>query len=72
MKASHDALSELFERIDSLFDRLRLYTEASLTAGMKKVFVKIMVEVLSILSIATDEMKRNRARELFPHDILHA
>ena len=68
MKASHDALSELFERVDSFFERLRVHAQISLTTEMKKVFVKIMVEVLSILSIATKEMKRTRASELFPHD----
>ena len=69
---SHDALIELFERIESFFKRLGVYTQISLTAEMAEVFVKIMVEVLSILSIATKEMKRKRASELFPHDMLHA
>ena len=72
MKASHDALGELFERIDSFFERLRVHTQISLTVEMTKVFVNIMAEVLYILSIATKEMKQTRAGELFPHDILHA
>ena len=71
MKASHDALGELFERIDSFFKRLRVHTQISLTGEMKEVFVSIMVEVLSILSIATKEMKRTRASEFFPHDVIH-
>ncbi|KAI9454231.1 hypothetical protein BJY52DRAFT_765741 [Lactarius psammicola] len=61
-RASHDALVELFERIESFFERLRVYTQISLTAEMTKVFVKIVAEVLSILSIATKEMKRTRAK----------
>ena len=68
MRASHDALVELFERIESFFKRLGVYTKVSLTAEMAEVFVKIVAEVLSILSIATKEVKRKRASE-FPRDI---
>ncbi|KAN0127892.1 hypothetical protein V8E53_007922, partial [Lactarius tabidus] len=65
VRASHDALVELFERIESFFKRLGVYTQISLTAEMAEVFVKIMVEVLSILSIATKEMSRKRAKIYF-------
>jgi hypothetical protein len=65
VRASHDALVELFERIESFFRRLGLYTQISLTAVMAGVLVKIVTEVLSILSIATKEVKRKRASELF-------
>ena len=68
MRASHDALFELFERIESFFKRLGVYTKVSLTAEMAEVFVKIVAEVLSILSIATKEVKRKRASE-FLRDI---
>ena len=68
MRASHDALVELFERIESFFKRLGVYTKVSLTAEMAEVFVKIVAEVLSILSIATKEVKRKRASE-FLRDI---
>jgi hypothetical protein len=37
---------------------------------MAEVFVKIVAEVLSILSIATKEVQRKRASESL-HDILH-
>jgi hypothetical protein len=66
VRASHDALVELFERIESFFRRLALYTQISLTTEMAGVLVTIMSEVLSILSIATKEVKRKRASELFP------
>ena len=65
MKASHDALIELFERIESFFGRLEIYTQVSLTNEMVGVLVKIMAEILSILSIATKEVKRKLASELF-------
>jgi hypothetical protein len=70
VRASHDALVELFERVESFFKRLGVHTEVSLTAEMAEVFVKIVAEVLSILSIATKEVQRKRASE-FIQDILH-
>ncbi|KAH9074709.1 hypothetical protein EDB83DRAFT_2653268 [Lactarius deliciosus] len=45
-RASHDALVELFGRIESFFKRLEVYTQISLTAEMVEVFVKIVAEVL--------------------------
>jgi hypothetical protein len=68
VRASHDALVEVFERIESFFKRLGVYTQVSLTTKMAEIFVKIVAEVLSILSIATKEVQRKRASELL-HDI---
>jgi hypothetical protein len=65
VRASHDSLVELFERIENSFKSLRAYTQISLTTEMAEVFVKIMAEVFSILSIATKEVKRWRASECF-------
>ena len=36
------------------------------TTGMTEIIIKIMAEVLSILGIATKEMKRGIVRELIP------
>jgi len=71
VRASHDAVVELFERIESFFKRLGVYTQISLTTEMAEVFVKIVAEVLSILSIATKEVNRKRASKLFLQDIIH-
>ena len=72
MRASHDVLVELFERIESFFKRLGVYTQISLATEMGEVFVKIVAEVLSILSIATKEVRRTGARELFLQHILQS
>jgi len=40
-----------------LFRRLEVYIEVPPTAGMTDIIVKIMVEFLSILAIATKEIK---------------
>ncbi|KAI9437502.1 hypothetical protein H4582DRAFT_2057864 [Lactarius indigo] len=61
-RASHGAIINLFERVESFFKRLEVYTQISLTTKMAEVLVKIVVELLSILSIATKEVKRRRAK----------
>jgi hypothetical protein len=57
-------LVDLFERIEQFFKRLECYTEMRPTEAMTDIIVKIMVEVLSILGIATKEVKQSRASEL--------
>jgi hypothetical protein len=68
--ASQDMLTDLFERIESLFERLETYTEVPLTHAMTDTIVKIMVEVLGILAIATKEIKQGSASKPTPFDIL--
>ena len=71
IRASHAAIVDLFERIEGFFKRLEVYTQISLTTKMAEVLVKIVIELLSILSIATKEVKRRRASELSQQDMLH-
>ena len=61
--ADRDALIDLFERIENIFRRLEVYIDVPPTPGMTDVIVKVMVEVLCILGIATKEIKQNRASE---------
>ena len=56
-------LIDIFVRIESFFKRLESYTEVRPTAAMTDVIVKIMIEVLSILAIATKEIKQGRSSE---------
>ena len=42
------------------FRRLEVYTEAQPTSGMMDIIIQIVVEVLSILGIATKEIKQSR------------
>ncbi|KAH9017556.1 hypothetical protein EDB84DRAFT_1679530 [Lactarius hengduanensis] len=50
-RASHAAVIDLFQRIESFFKRLGVYRQTSLTTEMAEVLVKIVIELLSILSI---------------------
>ncbi|KAH9177267.1 hypothetical protein EDB89DRAFT_2240064 [Lactarius sanguifluus] len=60
VRASHDALVDLFERIQFFLKRLGVHTRISPTKDMVEILVKIMAEVIGILSIATKEMQRSR------------
>jgi hypothetical protein len=45
------------------FRHLETYTEVPLTTEMMDVIIKIMAEVISILGIATKEIKQSRTSE---------
>jgi hypothetical protein len=61
MDASQDVLIDIFVRIESFFKRLESHTQVPPTAAMTDVIVKILIEVLSILAIATKEIKQGRS-----------
>jgi hypothetical protein len=49
------------------FRRLETYTQVPLTTEMMDMMIQIMVEVLSILGIATKEIKQGRMSEYFAY-----
>ena len=52
--------------MEGFFQRLETYIEVTPTTGMRGTIVNIMVQMLTILAIATKEIKQNRASELIP------
>ena len=69
VRDSRGILIELFERIENFFKRLETYVEVPPTIGMTDIIVKIMIQVLSVLTIATREIKQSRASGwTFGHD----
>ncbi|KAI0301684.1 hypothetical protein B0F90DRAFT_1667805 [Multifurca ochricompacta] len=67
VSGSQEALSNLFERVENFFKRLETYTEVPPTAAMTDIIVKIMVEVLGILALATKEIKQGSATSKLAH-----
>jgi hypothetical protein len=63
VRASQDTLIDIFERMENSFQRPEIYINVSRTPEMMDIIMKIMVEVLSILAIATTEMKQSRTSE---------
>ena len=60
IRSSKDTLVDIFERIEMFFRRVEVYTEAQPTSEMMNIVIQIMIEVLSILGIATEEIKQSR------------
>jgi hypothetical protein len=60
VRASHGTIIDIFERMESFFLRLEIYVEVQPTTEMRDIIIKIMVEVLSILAIATKEINQCR------------
>src|SRR5260370_2028191 len=62
-RAIRDKLIDLFSSIERFFQRLEIYTGITPTTAMTEIIVDIMVEGLTILAIATKEVKRGRLSE---------
>jgi hypothetical protein len=63
VRASQNTVLDILERIEMFFRRLDVYTEVEPTPEMMDMMVQITVEVLSILGIATKEIKQGRTSE---------
>ena len=63
VRSSQETLIEIFERIENFFRRLEVYTTVPPSPEMMDMMVKIMVEVFSILGIATKEIRQGRTSE---------
>ena len=58
-----DALVDLLESIEQFLNRLDIYTKVPPTPAMTEIIVKIMVELLSTLALATKQIKQGRPSE---------
>ena len=60
---AYDALVDLLETIEHFLCRLDIYTRIPTTLAMDEIVVKIMVELISTLALATRELKQGRSSE---------
>ena len=63
MADSYDALVDFLEGIEHFLKPLDIYTEISPTPAMYEMVVKIMLELVSTLGLATKELKQGRSSE---------
>jgi hypothetical protein len=63
VSSSYDALLDLFEHLGSFVKRLDIYTKIDLTPMMTDIIVKIMVQLLSVLALATKQISQKRFSE---------
>ena len=60
VSSSYDALLDLFECLGNFLKRLDIYTTIPPTPIMTDIIVKIMVELFSVLALATNQIKQGR------------
>ncbi|KAI9513370.1 hypothetical protein F5148DRAFT_35 [Russula earlei] len=60
VSASYDALVDLFDCMASFLQRLHIYTGIQLDSMMAHILIRVMVEVLSVLALATKQIKQGR------------
>ena len=60
---SYDVLIDLLESIEHFLHRLDIYTKIPPTVGMTEMIVKILVELLSILALATKQLQQGKLSE---------
>lgn len=70
MGDSYDALVELFESIEHFLKLLDIYTKIPSTSALDEIVIKILVELLSTLSLATKELKQGRTSESILTNVL--
>jgi hypothetical protein len=63
---SQDALVELFESFESFLKRLDIYTRIPATTMITEIIVKILIELLSTISLAIQQAKQGRLSALLP------
>ena len=64
---SYDALVDLFQFIESILRILEIYTRIPQTAAMTDIIFKTMVEFISVLALATKQVKEGQLSESCPH-----
>jgi len=63
---SYEVLAEMLESIEYFVKRLRIYTETSHSMPeVDEVLVKLMVELISTLTLVIGKLKKRRLRESF-------
>jgi hypothetical protein len=60
MRASYDALLDLFASFENFLSRLSIYADIPPTPALTNVLVKIIVELISTLALATKQVKQGR------------
>ena len=60
MRASYDALVDLFASFENFLSRLSIYARIPPTPTLTSVLVKIIVELISTLTLATKQVEQGR------------
>ena len=67
----YDTLADLLESVEHFLNRLDIYTKIPPTVSMIEMIVKILVELLSILALATKQLQQGKLSESVLGEILY-
>ena len=67
----YDALADLLELVEHFLYRLNIYTKIPPTVGMTEMIIKILVELPSILALATKQLQQGKLSECVLGEILY-
>jgi hypothetical protein len=59
----YDTLADLLESVEHFLNRLDIYTKIPPTVGTTEIIIKILVELLSILALATKQIQQGKLSE---------
>jgi hypothetical protein len=63
VRQSYDSLTDIFECIENFTRRLKTYMDIQPTPAMTESIIKIMAEMLSVVSLAAEEMCQGKLSE---------
>jgi hypothetical protein len=69
VSADFDALEDLLMSVELFLNRLDIYTKVPPTPALTEIVVKIMVELLSTLALATKQIRQGKPSEFVCADL---
>jgi hypothetical protein len=69
--ADYDTLADLLKSVEHFLSRLDIYTKITPTVSMTEIIVKILVELLSILALATKHLQQGKLSKSVLGEILY-
>jgi hypothetical protein len=67
----YDTLTDLLESVEHFLNRLDIYTKIPPTVSMTEMVIKILVELLYILALATKQLQQGKLSESRLDEILY-
>ena len=67
----YDTLADLLESVEQFLNRLDIYTKTPPTVSSTEIVIKILVELLSILALATKQLRQGKLSEPVLGEILY-
>ena len=68
---NYDTLADLLESVEHFLNRLDIYTKIPPTVSMTEIIIKILVELLSVLALATKQLQQGKLSESVLSGILY-